>query len=138
MLAARAARLGIYTEYSQDHLVQAQYYRDVERLDEFMAVNTFLRDINGDPKGMNDTALEALPCRTAPAPAASEDGDERDEHDRAHNGKNEREGGGQGLTGLENFIAVMFDADRESWVPFLCTSLQVPMPSVAVSRLQPA
>jgi len=47
-LAARAAKAGIYTAWAQTHLVQAQYYRDPERLDEFMFRNTFLRDMNGE------------------------------------------------------------------------------------------
>jgi palmitoyl-protein thioesterase len=48
LLAARAARSGIYTHYAQSKLIQAQYYRDPARLNEFLDVNTFLRDINGE------------------------------------------------------------------------------------------
>jgi palmitoyl-protein thioesterase len=73
--------VGIFTTYAQTHLVQAQYYRDVERLDEFMEVNEFLRDLNGEKNGKHPT---------------------------------EKESGGLGLSGLENLVAIMFDADRES------------------------
>lgn len=73
--------MGIYTSYAQTHLVQAQYYRDVERLDEFMEVNEFLCDLNGEKNGKHPTGKES---------------------------------GGQGLSGLENLVAIMFDADRES------------------------
>jgi len=54
ILAARAARVGIYTTYAQTHLVQAQYYRDAERLDQFMEMNEFLRDLNAEKKGLNE------------------------------------------------------------------------------------
>ena len=58
LLAARAARVGIYTSYAQTHLVQAQYYRDAERLDEFMSVNEFLRDLNAEKKGSGEKLTE--------------------------------------------------------------------------------
>jgi palmitoyl-protein thioesterase len=47
-LAARAAKAGIYTTWAQTHLIQAQYYRDGARLDEFLFRNTFIRDMNGE------------------------------------------------------------------------------------------
>nr|XP_019045996.1 palmitoyl-protein thioesterase [Kwoniella bestiolae CBS 10118]OCF24926.1 palmitoyl-protein thioesterase [Kwoniella bestiolae CBS 10118] len=54
LLAARAARAGIYTPYAQTHIVQAAYFRDTERLDEFWEVNSFIRDLNGEKeKGKN-------------------------------------------------------------------------------------
>ena len=82
LLAARAARSGIYSSWAQTHLIQAAYFRDPARLDEFTATNTFVRDLNAEGKYL-----------------AGE--------------KGEREAGGKGLSGLQNFIAVMFDADRE-------------------------
>ncbi|KAK6910380.1 hypothetical protein I203_104412 [Kwoniella mangroviensis CBS 8507] len=86
LLAARAARAGIYTPYAQSHIVQAAYFRDTERLDEFWDVNTFIRDLNGE-KGLG-----------------GDDGDENDEKGR--------NGSGLGIEGLDNFVAVMFDQDR--------------------------
>ncbi len=83
LLAARAARGGIYTKWAQEHLIQAAYYRDPARLDEFLTTNTFVRDLNAEGKYL-----------------AGEDG--------------KKEAGGNGLRSLTNFIAVMFDADRES------------------------
>ncbi|ORY32620.1 palmitoyl-protein thioesterase [Naematelia encephala] len=83
LLAARAARAGIYTSWAQSHLVQAQYYRDPARLEEFLDTNSYLRDLNaegyrlaseGEPGGIQD--------------------------------------GGKGLRGIENLVAVLFDADR--------------------------
>ncbi|GMK54298.1 hypothetical protein CspeluHIS016_0108840 [Cutaneotrichosporon spelunceum] len=47
-LAARAAKAGIYTRWAQSHLIQAQYYRDPARMQEFLEQNTFLRDLNGE------------------------------------------------------------------------------------------
>jgi palmitoyl-protein thioesterase len=82
MLAARAARAGIYSTYAQNHLIQAQYYRDVERLDEFWDVNTFLTGLNNDHGP--DQSLSAV----------------------------ENASGKGRLDGLESFVAVMFDADR--------------------------
>ena len=82
LLAARAARSGIYTPWAQTHLVQAAYYRDPSRLEEFLDINTFIRDLNGEGKWLA-------------------------------NGTTEREGGGGGVDGLDNLVAVVFDADRE-------------------------
>jgi len=83
ILAARAARVGIYTTYAQTHLVQAQYFRDAERLDQFMEMNEFLRDLNAEKKGVDEKLTF-------------------------------EEKGGKGLSGLENLVAIMFDADRTS------------------------
>ena len=80
LLAARAARAGIYTPWAQSHLVQAAYFRDPARIDEYLATNTFLRNLNGEGRLVED---------------AGEKGE-----------------GGKGIGGLENLVAVMFDADR--------------------------
>lgn len=82
MLAARAARAGIYSTYAQNHLIQAQYYRDVERLDEFWDVNTFLTDLNNDHGPDRSRSAAEIASRKGR------------------------------LDGLESFVAVMFDADR--------------------------
>ncbi|WWD17536.1 hypothetical protein CI109_101977 [Kwoniella shandongensis] len=92
LLAARVARAGIYKPYAQTHIVQAAYYRDTERLDEFYDVNTFLRDMNGERPF-----------------AADAEGEEQDGDGGAKRGKR---GEGRGLGGLENLVAVMFDEDR--------------------------
>ncbi|KAK1922121.1 putative palmitoyl-protein thioesterase [Papiliotrema laurentii] len=81
LLAARAARSGIYTSWAQTHLIQAAYFRDPARLDEFVESNTFIRDLNAEGKYLAGQ-------------------------------RDERAAGGQGLKGIENLIAVMFDADR--------------------------
>lgn len=86
-LADRAARSGIYTPWAQAHLIQAQYYRDVDRLDEFLLQNTFLRDLNGEGI-LDDAALGALA-----SPGTEGTG---------------REYGGRGLQHLENLVAVNF------------------------------
>jgi palmitoyl-protein thioesterase len=86
LLAARAARSGIYTSYAQSHLIQAQYFRDSERLDTFLSTTTFVRDLNAEGRSL--------------APPEE--------------GRSGREKGGEGLKGLENLVAVMFDMDRES------------------------
>ncbi|KAK4686219.1 palmitoyl-protein thioesterase, partial [Tremellales sp. Uapishka_1] len=85
LLAARAARSGIYSEWAQTHLVQATYFRDPARLEEFWEKNTFIRDLNAE-------GIDGL----GPNPAS----------------EGERENGGLGLGKLENLIAVTFDADR--------------------------
>jgi palmitoyl-protein thioesterase len=98
-LAARAARSGIYSSWAQDHLVSAQYYRDVERLDEYAQTNTFLMRLN------NETLAEQRGAASRPY---------RLEFDEV--GMPIRSGTGR-VDGLENLVAVMFDADRESFGP---------------------
>lgn len=87
LLAARAARGGIYTTYAQTHLVQAQYFRDPERLDEFFDKNSFLRDMGAELRGSADTSSDPL-------------------------GLSDKEKGGRGLAQLQNLVAIAFDADR--------------------------
>ena len=50
LLAARAAKVGIYRPWAQKHLIQAQYYRDPARMEEFLQTNTFIRDMNAEGK----------------------------------------------------------------------------------------
>ncbi|KAI0674767.1 alpha/beta-hydrolase [Trametes maxima] len=47
-LARRAARGGVYREWAQENLVQAQYFRDPEQLDAYLEHNTFLAPINNE------------------------------------------------------------------------------------------
>ena len=43
-----AARQGVYSSYAQEHIVQAQYFRDHARLSVYYAENHFLTVINGE------------------------------------------------------------------------------------------
>ncbi|KAI0768725.1 alpha/beta-hydrolase [Trametes elegans] len=47
-LARRAARGGVYTDWAQENLVQAQYYRDPDQLDAYLTHNRFLADVNNE------------------------------------------------------------------------------------------
>ncbi|KAI0071724.1 alpha/beta-hydrolase, partial [Panus rudis PR-1116 ss-1] len=47
-LARRAARGGFYTEWAQENLVQAQYFRDPDRLPLYLTSNKFLASINNE------------------------------------------------------------------------------------------
>ncbi|PIA18004.1 palmitoyl-protein thioesterase [Coemansia reversa NRRL 1564] len=42
------ASRGVYSWYIRDHVVQAQYFKDPKRLDQYLRHNIFLPDINGD------------------------------------------------------------------------------------------
>ncbi|KAI0633680.1 alpha/beta-hydrolase [Trametes polyzona] len=55
-LARRAARGGVYTEWAQENLVQAQYFRDPDQLDVYLERNTFLPDINGEVAGARNAS----------------------------------------------------------------------------------
>lgn len=90
-----------------------------------MSVNTFLRDLNGELKGNSSVGMIA-------GAGAEEDGvyaedgrsgsvveDDKGGADAVgtterDDGKTGREGGGKGVGSLANFVAVMFDKDRES------------------------
>ncbi|KAI0356367.1 alpha/beta-hydrolase, partial [Trametes cingulata] len=55
-LARRAARGGVYTDWAQKNLVQAQYYRDPEQLEAYLEHNTFLAPVNNEvPDSRNAT-----------------------------------------------------------------------------------
>ncbi|WVR07292.1 hypothetical protein IAU60_004333 [Kwoniella sp. DSM 27419] len=100
ILAARAARAGIYRPYAQKHIVQAAYFRDTERLDEFWQVNEFLRDLNGEKGLAEDADLDV----TAHEIAAG--------HVRGRGTSKGEHGAGHGLNHLQNLVAVMFEEDR--------------------------
>ncbi|PCH43918.1 palmitoyl-protein thioesterase [Wolfiporia cocos MD-104 SS10] len=57
--ARRAAQGGVYTQYAQEHLVQAQYYRDPARLETYLASNRFLADINNEAPGAPNATYAA-------------------------------------------------------------------------------
>ncbi|KZT00467.1 alpha/beta-hydrolase [Laetiporus sulphureus 93-53] len=60
-LARRAAQGGVYTDWAQKNLVQAQYYRDPARLDMYLASNQFLASINNElPDTANSTYSDNL------------------------------------------------------------------------------
>ncbi|KAJ2551602.1 hypothetical protein EV175_003630 [Coemansia sp. RSA 1933] len=46
--ARQLASRGVYSWYVRDHVVQAQYFKDPERLDQYLKYNIFLPDINSD------------------------------------------------------------------------------------------
>ncbi|KAI7824974.1 Alpha/Beta hydrolase protein [Kickxella alabastrina] len=51
-LAAR----GVYSWYVRDHVIQAQYFKDPRRLDQYLQHNIFLPDINGEIAEHRDKA----------------------------------------------------------------------------------
>jgi palmitoyl-protein thioesterase len=44
-------REGLYSSFAQNNLIPAQYFRDEARIDKYLAINTFLRDINNERVG---------------------------------------------------------------------------------------
>ncbi|KAF9227294.1 palmitoyl-protein thioesterase [Gyrodon lividus] len=62
-VARRAAKAGVYSEWAQDHLVQAQYFRDPAQLLMYMSSGSFLADINNEvllPSSRKETYTENL------------------------------------------------------------------------------
>jgi len=60
--ARRAARSSVYSHWAQTNIVQAQYYRDPDRMDSYLASNKFLADINNEiPDTHNVTYAKNLP-----------------------------------------------------------------------------
>lgn len=62
-VARRAAKAGVYTEWAQKHLVQAQYFRDPAQLGLYMSAGSFLADINNEvllPTSRNGTYANNL------------------------------------------------------------------------------
>lgn len=51
-------RSGIYTPWAQHNVIPAQYYRDPKRIDEYLAGNDFLRDINNERVGDEQASEE--------------------------------------------------------------------------------
>ncbi|KAG1751613.1 Alpha/Beta hydrolase protein [Suillus paluster] len=62
-VARRAANRGVYTEWAQEHLVQAQYFRDPQRLSLYISSGSFLPDINNEvslPSSRNPSYADNL------------------------------------------------------------------------------
>ncbi|KAF8844414.1 alpha/beta-hydrolase [Paxillus ammoniavirescens] len=62
-VARRAAKAGVYSEWAQNHLVQAQYFRDPTQLLLYMSTGSFLADINNEvllPSSRKETYAENL------------------------------------------------------------------------------
>ncbi|KDQ21394.1 hypothetical protein BOTBODRAFT_25833 [Botryobasidium botryosum FD-172 SS1] len=61
LMARAAANRGVYTEWAQKNLIQAQYYRDPARLEQFLEYNRFLTRLNGEvPETRNATYARNL------------------------------------------------------------------------------
>ncbi|KAI0062827.1 alpha/beta-hydrolase [Artomyces pyxidatus] len=60
-LAGNAARAGVYRPWAQEHLVQAQYFRDPAQLPAYLASNHFLASINNElPEARNSSYAKRL------------------------------------------------------------------------------
>ena len=56
-IARSAAKLAVYGSWAQGNIVQAQYYRDVDRIDSYLESNTFLTGVNAEiSTDVNETA----------------------------------------------------------------------------------
>ncbi|KAH9956956.1 alpha/beta-hydrolase [Lactifluus volemus] len=58
-LGRNAARAGMYTEWAQQNLVQAQYYRDTERFVQYLESNHFLGSINNEVPTLHNATYAA-------------------------------------------------------------------------------
>ncbi|KAG6332607.1 hypothetical protein ID866_6485 [Astraeus odoratus] len=61
--ARRAVKAGVYSAWAQEHVIQAQYFRDPAQLGLYMTANTFLADINNEvllPPARNATYAHRL------------------------------------------------------------------------------
>ncbi|KAG2043508.1 palmitoyl-protein thioesterase [Suillus americanus] len=62
-VARRAAARGLYSEWAQENIVQAQYFRDPHRLSQYMLSGSFLPDINNEvllPSSRNSSYADNL------------------------------------------------------------------------------
>ncbi|THU86012.1 alpha/beta-hydrolase [Dendrothele bispora CBS 962.96] len=88
-LARRATKAGVYGNWAQENLIQAQYFRDPYNIDTYLAANHFLPDINNE-----------LPSSSSSSPQALSLGEKRNET-YAEN-----------LTSLNALILIMFTQDK--------------------------
>ncbi|KAF9268794.1 palmitoyl-protein thioesterase [Marasmius fiardii PR-910] len=58
-VARRAVKAGVYSEWAQQNLVQAQYYRDPANLPQYLATNKFLTSINNEIPGTHNKTYAA-------------------------------------------------------------------------------
>ncbi|PPQ98444.1 hypothetical protein CVT24_004123 [Panaeolus cyanescens] len=60
-LARNAAKRAVYGEWAQENIVQAQYYRDPSKMEQYLTSNHFLADINNEvAEGRNHTYARNL------------------------------------------------------------------------------
>lgn len=56
----RLFEANVYTDYSQEHIVSAQYYRDPNRYEEYLEKSRYLADVNNERAEKNKTYSENL------------------------------------------------------------------------------
>ena len=50
-------REGLYSTFAQRNVVPAQYWRDEARIQDYLSINTFLKDINNERVGDEEVTL---------------------------------------------------------------------------------
>ncbi|KAG8853466.1 hypothetical protein FRB91_004858 [Serendipita sp. 411] len=86
--AKNAAGAGVYTEWAQHHLVQAQYFRDHKHYDSYLRSNRFLADINNEAR------------------------EEPDPDNRASKQSLKNTTYATNLASLDNFVMILFNQDQ--------------------------
>lgn len=68
-------REGLYSSWAQNNILPAQYVRDEARIDDYLRVNTFLKDINNEREGDEEVG----PPEGEGASASGQGGDDKPE-----------------------------------------------------------
>lgn len=95
-------RQGIYSHWAQQNIVPAQYFRDPDRIDEYLAANDFLRDLNNEREGDEQAYAER-------ASGLAQDDDEPSRQPRNETYK-------ENLAALNRFVMFRFRS-VPSWLP---------------------
>ncbi|KAM0753272.1 alpha/beta-hydrolase [Meredithblackwellia eburnea MCA 4105] len=114
-------REGLYSNWAQSNIVPAQYFRDEARLDDYFAVNNFLRDINNEREGDEEVGPvpdELVVPRTAGATKKMDD-DEPEPRNATYK---------KNLESLSNLILLRFSEDA-TVVPPQSAHFTLPSPT---------
>lgn len=85
---------GIYSSFAQEKIVPAQYFRDESKIEAYLSINTFLRDINNERPGDR---------QVGPPSAVQDEGDRIEPRNPEYK---------QNFMALENLVLYRFSRDQ--------------------------
>jgi palmitoyl-protein thioesterase len=94
-------RWGLYSSWAQSNIIPAQYVRDEARIDDYLRVNTFLKDINNERVGDKQVG----------PPDVLDERDERDEPEPRNATYKAN------LSSVKNFVMFRFSSVPSSHAP---------------------
>lgn len=110
-------RNGLYSGFAQNNIIPAQYFRDEAKIDTYLEVNTFLKDINNERFG--DDEIGPMPDDPTLCPASKKAGEDNEPRNATY---------AENLSSLNKLVLLRFNQDV-TVVPPQSAHFTLPSPS---------